>query len=81
VPDEKPKKVRKPRRNFAREIERVTLYLETIIRIKSEPLPSELFTAGETADVPRMIEIAREAEVRAYSDVKRYLLEIQGGAK
>lgn len=56
-----PKTRRKPRRNYAKEFERLQFYLETIIRVK---LPRE----GEPP-----LTIVGEAEIRAYRDIQDYI--------
>lgn len=59
------KKARKPRRNFAREVERIELYISTVIRI---------IEASDTNDLI-------DAKLKGLKDVLAYMREIAEGAK
>lgn len=60
MPETAPKTRRKPKRNYSKELERLTFYLSTVIRIKNDGNATDLseFTKGQ---------------LHAYADIENYL--------
>ncbi len=66
-----PKTKRKTRRNFAREVERVSAYVDVMARVKAEPIE------GLPPELARFI----EGQQKAYKDIAAFIREMATGVK